>query len=294
MPVFHTRTFRVRHHECDRYGRVHPANYLRYMQETAFDAAEAVGFGMRYFESNPYVWLVRETEVEYLRRLGYGASLAVKTWVEDLRRTRSRRAYEMADAETGALVARAATDWVYVHTASGRPASVPAEMIAAFGLSHQAEAGPRPKFPSPPSPPPGLFTTRRQVQWHALDSMGHMNNAAYLEYVDDCGRQALAAHGWPPGRIRECGFDILVRRHQIEYKQPALPDDVLEVSTWISGMQGTSATRHYTIRRVADRALLARVHASCVWVDLAAGSLIPVPAGFAAALEPNTVDGRRA
>ena len=59
--------------------------------------------------------------------------------------------------------------------------------------------------------------------------MGHMNNAAYLEYVDDCGHQALSAHGWPPGRMRECGFDICVQRHQIEYRQPALPDDVLEV-----------------------------------------------------------------
>lgn len=39
MPLIHTRQFRIRHYECDAYGHLNNVNYLRYMQETAFDAS---------------------------------------------------------------------------------------------------------------------------------------------------------------------------------------------------------------------------------------------------------------
>ena len=46
MPAaVHTATFRVRHYECDAYGHLNNANYARYMQEAAFDASAAVGYG---------------------------------------------------------------------------------------------------------------------------------------------------------------------------------------------------------------------------------------------------------
>ena len=42
--MIHERAFRVRQYECDPYGHVNHANYLRYMQEAAFDASAAVGY----------------------------------------------------------------------------------------------------------------------------------------------------------------------------------------------------------------------------------------------------------
>lgn len=287
MPIVHTRTFRVRHYECDAYGHVNNVNYLRYMQETAFDAAAAVGYDMRYFESNPNVWLVRETEIEYARPLRYGDSVIVKTWVEDFRRTRSRRVYEMTHAQSAERVAHATTDWVYVHAATGRPATVPPEMVAAFGLTHRPDSAPRSKFPPAPPPPPGVFKIRRQVQWRELDTLGHVNNAVYMDYVTDCGMQVINAHGWTLGQMRERGFGILVKRHQIEYKQPALPDEELEISTWVSGVRNASGTRHYVIRRLRDQALLTQVHSLCVWIDLATGAPIRIPSDFMAAFQPN-------
>ena len=37
MPLTHVRSFRVRHYECDAFGHLNNTNYVRYMQETAFD-----------------------------------------------------------------------------------------------------------------------------------------------------------------------------------------------------------------------------------------------------------------
>ena len=48
MALTHERTFRVRHYECDSYGHVNHANYLRYMQEAAFDASAAAFTAVRH------------------------------------------------------------------------------------------------------------------------------------------------------------------------------------------------------------------------------------------------------
>ncbi len=72
MTLTHERTFRVRHYECDSYGHVNHANYLRYMQETAFDASASAGYDVeRYHEINR-TWLVRESDITYLVPLSYG------------------------------------------------------------------------------------------------------------------------------------------------------------------------------------------------------------------------------
>ena len=95
----------IQYYECDAYGHVNNANYLRYMQEAAFDATAAAGYpAERYLEMNR-AWLVRETDITYLRPLTYGDSVTVKTWVDDFRRVRSRRAYELRQAATGEIEA---------------------------------------------------------------------------------------------------------------------------------------------------------------------------------------------
>ena len=40
------------------------ANYLRTMQEAAFDASAAVGYTMAWYDASGYRWLIRETDIE--------------------------------------------------------------------------------------------------------------------------------------------------------------------------------------------------------------------------------------
>ena len=86
MPLIQVRTFRVRHCECDAYGRAKYASYLNYMQETAFDASAAAGYDLARYEAMGRYWLARETDIEYLYPLRYGDSVQVKTWMADFRR----------------------------------------------------------------------------------------------------------------------------------------------------------------------------------------------------------------
>jgi acyl-CoA thioester hydrolase len=287
MPLTHVRTFRVRHHECNAHEHVYPAVYMRYAQEAAFDASAAAGYDLDRYEELDRLWLARETEIEYLHPLRYGDSVQVKTWVVDFRRVRSVRAYEFRHADSGELVARAFTDWVHLVLSTGRPAYISPEMRAGFFPEGPPPPAPaRVKFPASPAPPPGAFRQNRRAEWRDVDAAGHINNTVYLSYVEECALQALAAHGWPLSSMDAEGFAITTRSHRIEYRQPAFLGDQLEVTTWLSDLQETTAIRHTNITRPADGADVSRARTVHVWVDLETGKPAPIPASLLADIAP--------
>ena len=280
------RTFRVRHYECDAYETVYYTNYLRYIQETAMDASAAAGFDAAWYAAHHSLWLVRETGIEYFRPLRYGDSVCVKTWVEDFRQAVSRRAYELHLAKTGDLVARAATDWVYLDAVKGKPIRIPEEFRRMLRSEGPPAAPPsRERFPVTPVPGRGVFRQRRRVEWRDIDPAQHVNNSVYLAYTEDSAVEASMVLGWTPARMREEGFSIQVRRHRIEYKVPAVLGDDLEVATWLDDVNATTATRHFAITRVADGVVLAQAIASLVWLDATAGTRIAIPESYRNALE---------
>ena len=163
MPLTHERIFRVRHYECDAYGHVNNTNYLRYMQEAAQNPQNPkktlqmgrrvssgslgpAGYDLARYAALGHHWLVRETEIEYLAPLRYGDSVRVKTWVADFHRVRSRRAYELYRTGDDVLVARGATEWVYLDSQTSQPARIPAEMAATFLPEGPPPAGAPPPF----------------------------------------------------------------------------------------------------------------------------------------------------
>lgn len=293
MPAVHHETFRVRHYECDAYGHLNNIQYLRWMQEAAFGASAAVGYDFARYASLGKVWLVRDTDIEYLLPLGYDDEVQIKTWVLDFRRSHSRRRYEFILPRTGQLAARAATDWVLVDAATLRPAVVPEEMQLAFCPEGAPKVGapkagaPRVRFPASPPPPPNVFSVRTRAEWRDIDSMWHVNNAAYLGYLEEVVTRLCETHGWPMQRMSAAGFAIVARQHRIEYRQPAKLGDDLEVTTWFSDVRRATALRHYTLRRAGDGTLLARAQTRWVWVDLKTRRPIRIPPEFLAAFDDN-------
>jgi acyl-CoA thioester hydrolase len=298
MALVYQRRFRIRQYECDAYGHLNNVNYLRFMQESAIEASAAVGYDIARYNAIGHHWLVHETELEFLRPVEYGDTLEVKTWVIDFRRVRSRRAYELYSVSTGELAARGQTDWVYLDTATGLPAPIPAEMVAAFLPEGQGAPSRPSRREHYPPPPPGVFKLRRRVTFQDLDAVGHVNNAVYLAYVEDCGFQVGAAFGWPASRLWAEGFAIWPRRHRIRYHAPAQLDDEIETATWLSDWRRATALRHYTVSRVADEMLLAEVHTLYAWVERASGRPARFPpilvADFAANTAQLSPEGRQA
>jgi acyl-CoA thioester hydrolase len=248
------------------------------MQEPAFDASAAAGYDMQRFDEIQHHWLIRESQVEFLQPVRYDQKVAVTTWIADFRRVTSLRAYEFRLVETGELVARAFTDWVYLDTQRKRPASIPAALVQAFyPEGAPTDFPPRRPFPASPPPPPEVYRMQRQVKWQDIDALQHVNNAVYMDYVNECSLQVCNAHGWPWQRMVDESFAVYLRQARLQYLQPAVLGDELEVATWVSEVRRASSSRHYTLKRCSDGALLAQAYLLSAWVDLQTGLPIRIP-----------------
>lgn len=103
-----------------------------------------------------------------------------------------------------------------------------------------------------------------------IDELGHVNNVTYVRWVQD----AAVAH-WTtvaPAEDQAKVFWVVVR-HEIDYKQSALPDDVIVARTWVGVATRATFERHTEILRAADRKLLAR--ARTLWCPINAQTRRP-------------------
>ncbi|HEX2620957.1 MAG TPA: thioesterase family protein [Phototrophicaceae bacterium] len=271
MTFVHISTFRVRHYECDAHGWLRPATLLGYMQEAAFDASEAVGWGAARYEATGYQWFAYETQLELLKFARYGDVIDIKTWVADFRRVRSLRQYELY--RNGELIAHAGTDWVFINAKTQYPSAIPPEVVEAYARGEQEITTlPRQLFPAFPTMPQQAFATRRQVELRDIDPAAHVNNAVYLHYAMEAERLALSEVGWTAERFAAAGIMLATRRLQIEYKVAAKLDDVIELKTWAAGVDDRGGLRYTTLTRSADQKLLARVQSAWGWDDLTSGA----------------------
>ena len=278
MPLRHSRRFRVRHYECDANGHLNNASYLRYMQETAFDASAAAGYDFAAYERLNSIWLIRESEIDYLLPLAYGDDVMINTWVVDFRQVSSRRAYEFINPHAQNTIARAYTDWAYIDSGSRRPVKIPPEMAGAFfpeGLPDRFP--PRVPFPEPPPPPDEVFKMIIKVRWPDIDVLEHVNNANYIDYMNECTMQMLSSFGYTWSQMSREGIGMYARRLRIKYHQPAFMDDELEFSTWAYNMKRSTGERYYDIRRKRDNARIAEIITYAVWVNLENGHPIRIP-----------------
>jgi acyl-CoA thioester hydrolase len=281
----HSETFRIRHDECDAYGVLNNAIYLRLAQEAAWQHSIQAGFGPEYYESKQRAWIARDTTIEYQAPVRYGEQLRITTYVTSTRRTLARRMYEF---ETDRSIAQAHTDWVFLDLPHGTPATIPDEIVEGlFSADSQPVRLKRSPFPEPPPPPSGTVTWRGRVQWRDIDPFGHLNNAAYISYMEAAATEAGLAYGISQESSGEAGVGWALKRSRIEYLEPARVEDQLEISTWLSSLRKASAERHYQIKRAADGHLLARGLSLWLTTDVITGRPRRLPTWMAEALSPN-------
>lgn len=233
--------FRVRGYECDLYGHLNNANYLRWMQ--ALD------------EQNPVGRRPVRTVVEHLTPLEPGRTARVEATVERRADGYESRSYRfIAD---GSEVARGTAEWL-------------AESATDIGQ----------ELPAPPPAPPGVFVLEKAVEWRDVGLDGAVNIASLAALAEDAGIKVAAAHGWSMTRCAEEGFGIVLRTMSAAYSSLAGLDDELIIDTWVSDPRRSMATRHYEIRRQGGGELIARFRALYVWVDIDTNRPIRIPDGF--------------
>jgi acyl-CoA thioester hydrolase len=122
-----------------------------------------------------------------------------------------------------------------------------------------------------------VYTMRLRVRQYEMDAFGHVNNAVYLNYLEQAGTEHAEALGFPQSRMSALGGLFVVRRHEIDYLGAAVAGDELAVTTWPEMLTGVRAIRAYEIRHLGTDRRLISARTLWVWVDIKTGRPRPIP-----------------
>jgi acyl-CoA thioester hydrolase len=100
-----------------------------------------------------------------------------------------------------------------------------------------------------PKPDSVAFVTHARVRFHEVDPLGHVNNAAYLNYLEQAAIDHATALGLDMERLDTLGGFFVARHHDIHFLRPAFAGDILRVVTWLSEGRGARVTRRYLVIR---------------------------------------------
>jgi acyl-CoA thioester hydrolase len=100
-------------------------------------------------------------------------------------------------------------------------------------------------------PDPGVpaFETYFRVRFHEVDALGHVNNAAYLNYLEQAAIDHATFLGLDMQRLQELGGVFVARRHEIVFLKPTFAGDLLRVITWLGESRGARVDRRYLVYR---------------------------------------------
>jgi acyl-CoA thioester hydrolase len=142
---------------------------------------------------------------------------------------------------------------------------------------------------------PRIYLKRFIVPDDAMDRQGHVNNLAYVAWMQDVAIEHSAAAGWPMERYLALGAGWVVRSHFVEYLRPVIGGQRMAIYTWVPEFTQRSTPRRYFFVREDDRQLVARAETRWVFVDLTTGRRRALPNDLLTAFEsvPDEAEVRR-
>jgi acyl-ACP thioesterase len=161
-------------------GRLRLDAAVRYLQDVSSDDTADSGL------VDAEAWVVRRTVLEVERFPVLGERMMLTTWCSGTGSHWAERRISMAGDRGGSV--EAATVWVHLDMASGRPRRLPAEFVSLYG---EAAAGRKVKARLTLPPPAGEAVTRPwPLRITDFDVLGHVNNAAYwIPVEEELGRR---------------------------------------------------------------------------------------------------------
>jgi acyl-CoA thioester hydrolase len=114
----------------------------------------------------------------------------------------------------------------------------------------------------------GVHTLPLRVYWEDTDAAGIVYYANYLKFIERGRSDMLRLAGIDQWRMKgEQGVNFVVRRCEVDYHQPAILDDEIEVETRVEIMRGASLDMRQTVRRAGADLVSAMIRVACVDVD---------------------------
>ena len=213
------RVYRVRFDEAGPDGALRSSGFLRFAQDLAWIHSESAGFGREWYGERGLFWLVRGVELDIVGSIEYGSDVVVSTEVIGFRRVIARRRSEFHLPGTERPVAVALTDWLLLNDA-GRPVRPPAEFPEAFAANSDFT----PLRAGTGDAPLDAHEREFHVRRSEADPMAHVNNAGYIDYLDEQYLESLGA--------ADDASMPLPRRYRAEFVASATPGLRLVGRSW--------------------------------------------------------------
>jgi acyl-CoA thioester hydrolase len=122
-----------------------------------------------------------------------------------------------------------------------------------------------------------IFALTFDVQASDIDPLGHVNNIAYVRWVQDVAVAHSAAVGMDFAAYGRLGGIFVVRRHEIDYLRPVLRGDRILARTWISGVMAAKCFRSTELVRESGTVTVARAVTTWGFVDTQTGRPTRIP-----------------
>ncbi|MDD2897922.1 MAG: YbgC/FadM family acyl-CoA thioesterase [Desulfuromonadaceae bacterium] len=95
-----------------------------------------------------------------------------------------------------------------------------------------------------------------RIYYEDTDAGGVVYHANYIKYLERARTEFFRSHGFFVAELAKNGFVFPVVRLEIDFKSPALHDDLLSVSTHPVRISGSTVTLSQNIVRQSDGKLL--------------------------------------
>ena len=104
----------------------------------------------------------------------------------------------------------------------------------------------------------------------AIDKNGHVNNVAYVQWMQDIAVEHYAAIGGIAAQGPDATW--FIREHRIEYFLPAFAGEEIEIRTWVENVRRVRSLRKYEFVRKSDGKVLVKGETDWVFVDVKTGA----------------------
>lgn len=273
MKAAHIHHQHVRSTDCDPYGHLATANYLRVLLEADSAAMRKAGADLEVLAEHGIEWRARNAYIEFLTPLVAGDLVTVKTGLIEVSGDTSSSGYTLYKDGSDKPAARGSIDWFTAALGSSEPVPIPDETRRALQreLPASDDQTASPPAPTLPPQPPGVFRMSRRVEWRDLDSSYRFSCGAAADLLMDCSIRVGETYGWSVQQSQQRGIGYVARRLWIEFQTRASLGDALAVSTWVSPPKRSTITRHYQIQCKNDQEMIAAAHILWVCVDVTTG-----------------------
>lgn len=133
-------------------------------------------------------------------------------------------------------------------------------------------------------------TFHHRVPFYETDAMGVVHHANYVRYLELARIAWMDDHDRPYREYVAEGFHFSTTRVEVDYRRPAVFDDVVEVTTWLDWVRGASLAMRYELKRGPD--LLATGATEHALVDTA-GRPCRIPAEYRGRLAALAANGTK-